>query len=362
MNINKNGAILITTLWIITVLSALCVSVAHRSAVTLKLSSYQTDKLKAFFLAKAGIVYALAQKSLEYAKGYPDTIDALNQPWANNPELFKKHAFNKGSYSLYYGDDPVLFGLADESSRININTASPDVFIDLLLACEEDETQAYEIAYCIVDWRDADDAIGTDPYNNSFLGAEGEYYLGLDNPYYCKNKNFEIVEELLLVKGITAEIFSKIKDFITIYTEGEVNINTASETALFAVFGVDYPDLPLKVAAYRKGRDGVIGTRDDRWFSTGPYIIDRGKEGMVEIKNLQEQDWFGNIYGITNQEYDRMRQLLKGSDEGIKITAGSKIYRATAEGEIEKVVSRIEAVYEFRQGERLPVTRFWHQE
>ncbi len=379
---NKNGAILITTLWVITILTALCVSVAHRSAIALKLSSYQPDKVKAYFIARAGIFRALALKRLEYEKQRSHTIDALSQPWANDAEVFKNHSFAGGFYTLSYTmagegergfkkSEALLYGLSDEASRLNINKAKPEMLTQLITFFDVDEDEAVEIACCIEDWRDEDSVIHTDNFGR-LLGAEDEYYQGLDNPYPCKNADFEVIEELILVKGITPEIFygSKdkkgkvspgLKDFLTVYTDGGVNINTASERVLSALFGPGSEELAQKIAAYRRGRDGTVGTTDDRWFSIGPYVLERGEKGMVEVKNLAEGSWLGNIYGIDTNEYGRIKKMVQ-RENGIKITASSKVYRAIAEAEFEKVISSIEAVYEFDPEKETPAVKFWHQE
>lgn len=379
--INK-GAVLITTLWIVTILTALCVSIAHRSGITLKLSSYQTDKVRAYLIARAGIYRALAQKGLEYEKGRSLTIDALSENWANDAKIFKKYSFAGGYYTLSYAipdstkegfkqQEPFLYGLSDETSRLDINKALPQMLTQLLIQRGVDEDEAEEIAYCIIDWRDEDNDIGKEPNFERLLGAENEYYQGLDNAYPCKNSKFEMIQELLLVKGISPEIFyggkdkegnvfSGIKDYVTIYTDGSVNINTAPEEVIFALFGPDFEQLSQKIAAYRRGRDGTIGTKDDRWFSIGPYVIERGERGLVEVKDLNDGEWLGNIYGITTPEYNKIRELMRRSD--VKIQASSNVYRAIAEGEYRKVLSRIEAVYEFGKEKKTPVVKFWHQE
>ncbi len=376
---NKNGAILITTLWVITILTALCVSVAHRSAIALKLSSYQPDKVKANLIARAGIFRALALKRLEYERQRSNTIDALSQPWANDAEVFKNHSYAGGFYTLSYAmanegkrgfkkSEALLYGLSDEASRLNINEASREMLAQLITLFDVDEDEAEEIAYCIEDWRDEDSIIRPDDFGR-LVGGEDEYYQGLDNPYPCKNADFEVIEELLLVKGVTPELFyghedkkgkksPGLKDFVTVYTNGEVNINTASDMVLSALFG---DELSLKIAAYRRGRDGVVGTKDDRWFSIGPYVVERGEEGMVEVKNLNEGSWLGNIYGITTEEYNMIKQP-PAKKTALKITASSKVYRAIAEAEFKKIISSIETVYEFDSEKEIPVVKFWHQE
>ena len=43
-------------------------------------------------------------------------------------------------------------------------------------------------------------------------GAESSYYASLDPPYEAKNAPLDCIEELLMVKGITKEIFNGTKE------------------------------------------------------------------------------------------------------------------------------------------------------
>jgi len=85
------------------------------------------------------------------------------------------------------------FGVVDESSKLNLNTATED-----MLQCLPGMTS--ELAASIVDWRDTDSVVSDGG------GGEDEYYLQLPEPYYCKNAPFETLDELLLVKGATRNL------------------------------------------------------------------------------------------------------------------------------------------------------------
>lgn len=85
------------------------------------------------------------------------------------------------------------FGVVDESSKLNINSADIDMLLGLPLMTPE-------LAASIVDWRDPDSVI------TEGGGAEDEYYLLQDEPSYCKNAPFETLDELLLVKGATRDL------------------------------------------------------------------------------------------------------------------------------------------------------------
>jgi type II secretory pathway component PulK len=63
-------------------------------------------------------------------------------------------------------------------------------------------------------------------------GVESSYYSKLSIPYQCRNGLLETVGELLLVKGITPEIFDCISGYVTVYGDGKININYAPELIL----------------------------------------------------------------------------------------------------------------------------------
>lgn len=364
---NRKGTILISALWIVAILTVFAVSIGRQSSISLKLTSYNVDKLKAYFIARAGILRALAEKNLEYKLGLTTEIDSLSQDWANNKELFDNHKFGSGSYTVGYeypaleGEEKalMLYGLMDEESKININTASEETMANLITSFKVDRDDAEEMAAAIADWRDEDSEV-TLLERGSFFGAEDEYYQGLKPSYHCKNLRFDTIYELILVRSITPEILNNIKPYITVYGEGGVNINTANATVLNALFGPDFLDLASKIIRYREGNDEIAGTRDDSWFCLGPYAIDRGDKGFVEIKNLQDAEWYANIYGVSTEEYNRIRQLIIG--EVVQLSVNSKTYRAIVSAEVEKVKVKIEAVYSFEDRDKPPAVQFWYQE
>ena len=359
----NRGVILIAALWIVAILAVFAVSVGRRSAISLKLISYDADSLKAYFIARAGIMRVLAEKNLEYESGLSLDIDALSESWANNKELFDNKSFGSGTYTVGYNYEeessdespPILYGLMDEQSKISINSATKETLANLIGSLDIDETEAEEIAAAIIDWRDEDSkALSED----GFEGAEDEYYQALTNPYYCKSAAFDNIYELTAVRGIEPKLLNKLTNYITTYGDGKVNINTAGEVVLDALFGPEFPNLSMKIIRFRRGGDDIIGTSDDRWFSFGNALIER-EEGLVEIKNLQDAQWYANIYGITTEEYNRIRELIGSANPQLSVK--STAYRAIVVGEVDRVRARLVAVYEL-DNEESPITRFWYQE
>jgi type II secretory pathway component PulK len=159
------------------------------------------------------------------------------------------------------------YGLFDEERKININTASQTVlrrFFRIVIGL--DDMEAQELAASIIDWRDKDAQLSI-PLGS----AEDSYYRNLASPYKCKDSNFETLDEIILVKGVTRDIFEKIKDYLTVYGDGKININTASRAVLLSL-GLAESTVD-KIMSFRSGEDTIAGSDDDNMFVETSGII-----------------------------------------------------------------------------------------
>lgn len=344
------------TLWIVTILALLAVGAGFRMGLEIKLTGFNVSELKALYLAKAGINKAVAARWISYSEGKTRGIDAYAQGWANDEEGFRDFELGGGRFTLSFlpkeldrsDKEITLYGMQDESSRIDINDKKAVKTLTIFLMNRGLELEeAGAIAESIADWRDSDNI----PAAN---GAEESYYQALEKPYHASDRNFRAVDELLLVKGVTEELFHEIKDYLTVFGEGKININTAPEPVLDAVFAVGYSDLAAKIVEFRKGFDGKAGTTDDRWFARGDYTIERKGFGLKEIKNLNDKSWSGNIFGVTSREWARLKELA-GKET---LITTSDIYRVNAVGEAGKVKKKVTAVIRFNKPKPLASVGF----
>ncbi|MFH0877447.1 MAG: hypothetical protein V1863_04400 [Candidatus Omnitrophota bacterium] len=83
--------------------------------------------------------------------------------------------------------------------------------------------------------------------------------------------NIAVQEELLLIEGMTREIYDELKEITTAHGIGTINIHTATEGSLYAL-GMD-SDLVNKIQAYLAGDDGELATLDDKIFSSVIDIV-----------------------------------------------------------------------------------------
>jgi general secretion pathway protein K len=224
----ESGIALIIVLWItaLLIVISLSFSVMARTEVfsTITFKEQMINK----YLAEAGIQRAMMEIFYRNAN-------------KNNKMTFTEEEVYRTDGKFYYGDMSngyYKFSLNDESGKININTmtdASGIILNNLLVNSGLEKEVADMIVDCILDWKDADDL-------TRLHGAEDDYYKSLPNPYKAKNANFDNLEELLLVKGVTPEIFygneekPGLINFITLYSNtSKININTAVLEVLKAI-------------------------------------------------------------------------------------------------------------------------------
>ncbi len=185
----RRGLALLVVLWLMAILTLLMYAFLADMQVEYAVSAGYGDAKKAEQLCWSAIDLACAtvQNDTQKWQSLNDTT------WANNADSFYEVPLGDGAYTLFrptYDDtQTVLWGIDDEASKLNLNTAPRDLLLKLPNMTEE-------IVDAILDWRDADSTPGAS-------GAESSYYNGLNPPYNCKNGPFESLEELLLVKGMT---------------------------------------------------------------------------------------------------------------------------------------------------------------
>ena len=103
---------------------------------------------------------------------------------------------------------------------------------------------------------------------------------------------FHAKEELKLVEGVTDEIFEQCKNFITIYSDNKVNINTASLQTL-AALGLD-EQTASAIVDFRKGPDFEEATEDDEFFESTGEIIEKLR-AFRGLSDVQAEDILGLI-------------------------------------------------------------------
>ena len=201
----RQAIVLVAVLLIVALLSLAAYQYCDMMTSEYKASYNAHRTLQARAFAESGIHYSAAMLTHHF-------YDQLQgNPW-NNPDLFRDIKVTGdnglvGKFSIIAPGDPeesggIFYGVMDESAKINLNAlmkldATGELAFEVLLKLPG---MTEEIAGNIVDWMDADSEVrGTG-------GAENDYYMGLTPPYRCKNGPLDSIDELLLVKGVTADL------------------------------------------------------------------------------------------------------------------------------------------------------------
>ena len=174
----KKGLVLVAVLWIVVVLTLIATTVGRSSRVDTKVCLARTDEFRCKWACRAGTETAIAVLNEDGRAS-----DSLTDLWSDNEEDFNDVPLQRCSFTVR---------VADEAGKLNVNTATKDQFMELPYMTEE-------IAEAIIDWRDKNDT----PHQ---AGVEGGYYENMKFGYAIRNGPFRTIRELLLVKGVTAEL------------------------------------------------------------------------------------------------------------------------------------------------------------
>jgi general secretion pathway protein K len=266
---NSKGSILIVCFFVLVLLTMFTITVGYTMRQKIQVLSRLDTRQKLRLIGDAGVQKAIYEL-LKYREHSSSSYDALNQKWSNNEAEFRDIEVGDGFFSVCFQVERprgalqpgfnIQYGLIDEERKIPIERIfkSPEFFRRLFReAGAISESEASALVDSMRDWGDEDD-------NTTLAGAESGYYKGLNPPYKPRNGKYATLSELRWIKGMTPEIYMKVQPYLTLDSSGQVNLNTASRAVLVAL-GIA-PDICDRILAYRKGRDALEGTADDRFF------------------------------------------------------------------------------------------------
>ncbi|MFH1062729.1 MAG: type II secretion system protein GspK [Candidatus Omnitrophota bacterium] len=176
----KDGLILIIVLWIMFFLSVAVLTLGANNRMNIRLRSLNNESLRMFYLAKEGV-----NRAIDSLISDDQEFDSLNENWSKKISLEKDEGI-------------VTVQIIDENRFININSVSGEILNNIKLLFPE--ITAEQI-----------DAI-------------------------MKNRPFNLKTEVkdLLEQGEIAPLVEQtgLIDMLTTFTDGTLNINTASEKVL----------------------------------------------------------------------------------------------------------------------------------
>ena len=219
---SQRGIALLTILVMVALATILAATIAKRQTNTSENTGYLMRQDQSLLYAKSA--EAFFSELLIQDSDNGSSIDHLQENWAKPMPAFPV-------------EDGFISGrLLDESGKFNLNNLlKADGSVD-------DSARRWfekllqrvglpaELSRAVIDWQDADDE------TTGAMGAESNYYQGLDPSYLASNTKFHQVEELKLVRGFEGKNYDLIAPYVTALPEAtKININTAAPLLLASI-------------------------------------------------------------------------------------------------------------------------------
>ena len=254
--VDNRGVILLSVLWIVLILSVTSLSLATAARTQMFATGNDFDSARAFFMARgaAETMFYRMEQDGDVLSGSPVERDG-----------------NEWIFPLETGE--VRVRLETGRSRIDINRASDELLVSMFDSLDVETETRNRLVDSILDWRDADDL-------PNVYGAEIFDYDQMEGRRLPANGSFGSVDELLLVNGMTTDLFfgrlvqaagggyrriRGVQDLITVRSGmGAVNPNEASVEVLTAL-----PQVSRELA------EQIVELRNEEWFEGVPDLVAR---------------------------------------------------------------------------------------
>jgi general secretion pathway protein K len=322
---HSKGIALVMVLWVIAILSMIVLEFSFAMRTEVNIVKTFKEEMQFYAMAEGGIQRAVAEliyKNDSRVQLLRKTLKAEEIP----PE--KREWVTDGRpYLLTFGQGVCEVRVMGEGGKININTVSEATLRKIIEKLGVDVEKRDIIVDSILDWKDPDDFYRVN-------GAENDYYRSLKEPYQCKNADFDSIEELLLVRGVTPNLFygkkgSKeaetglkvegvgLRDIFSIYSPTQqIDINSATLPVLRGVLGI-----PNEIARL------IVKAREEKGFLYQQDLLQRVPELSPfagEIGNLVTYQSMTTYYTIESRGKNKEGRSVRGLKVIVKIGGNEK--------------------------------------
>lgn len=248
-------------LWVLMLLTVIVGEFCFTMRTRVNITSNFKESTQAYYIAVAGLNKAIEQIVRQEIMP-PKTVTVDEEP---EEEPAPDWRINTDIAPMPFGNGEYEVRIENESGRININLANKGLLQTMLRGFDIDESEKDIITDSILDWRDAD-------RNHRLNGAEDDYYQSLPEPYESKDDDFDSIEELLFVRGVTPEIYYQgFENFVTVFPKNknqrrtkrsknkgfdynQLNVNAIPAEMWAALPGIT-EELIEEILAYRAEKD-----------------------------------------------------------------------------------------------------------
>jgi len=318
----QQGIVLIVVLWVLVLLALLALTLAQNTRLDNAVRASGKDRITARWMARAGVYQAM-----DTIAGDMGSTDYTHDRWYDNEDAFKNVELEQGRFSLYADrwESPgsLTYGVCDEASKLNLNTASREALMSLPEMTEE-------LADAILDWRKSQDV----PTQIKSVAIDTE---GKPTEFRLPRRVFETIRQLALVEGMNAEILYAEDVNLNGYLEANENDGEAREP-------YDDKDNILKrgllsyvtVYSFDRNQDNIgrprinLNTADDSTLTTElkleeghvNWILEKQELGFESIADLledtliQTKEFAGEVKGAreTAEGIATKKKVIKAPD------------------------------------------------
>lgn len=302
---SRRGSILITVLWVVVIMAIIALGLAYEAHSDVERTILLRDRAQAYWYARAGIEYA----KFEYAVSRQRLEEQGEQK-------------NRFQYPFPRGLAECI--LESESSRMPINTTNRDLWLQLFRVYGLSDQEIDEIVDAIFDWTDTDDEVRVN-------GAEVDYYQSLSPPYNPHNAAFLSVEEILLVRGVTEQMFygspgnstegtqsvPGLKDILSVEKpgQGRFDINSCPKDILLAFLEITGEEA-----------DAVIAARQEKAFENLQEVAEMLPLEATEKLNKFFTAYRGNQFKIRSSGYLFASPARYTVEESVRYVGGNQLF------------------------------------
>jgi general secretion pathway protein K len=226
----RRGAALLAVLWLSAALSAIAFSVASSVQGEIERSSTMVEGVRSYYLATGAI-----DRTICYIVWGP----SHQQPGGES--RYWRQGMPRLHHRFPAGD--AIVEIIPATAKLNLNVATEEQLFRLVRSLGASDAQAATVAAGIIDWRR--------PMARNALTQFDQHYLSLRPSFRARHASFEQIEEVLLVKGMTPELFhgsykrgeggrlvrqSGLKDCVSVFgSNSQYDVNSADPALLLSL-------------------------------------------------------------------------------------------------------------------------------
>lgn len=282
----ERGFVLVCVLAVLAILTIATLGFGRRAVLDRRAAAVSIDQFQALCMARGAVQIGIAElrntaaaQQAEAGQRQPEGVRFV-PAWFSPSDALSRGVFSSAPEGE--PDDTVTcrFTIHDEEGRVSVNSASETLLSGIKrlssTAVEEILLQRRVAA------------------STPFLVLEQvrEFEGVTENDWYGEKE----------ARGL--------KDLMSCYGDGRIDLNTAPEEVLCAIPGIREPIL-ARILAYRSGQDGAPGTADDRTFAgLGRAIEEVGEDGagVAALRTFcKTESRFFTIVGDATRRRGRVR-------------------------------------------------------